>query len=117
MIEKISIGVDIVDINRFKKLDYKKNMRFYKRIFSKLEIQYCIKFKNSAQHFAGKFAVKEAVRKSSHSKIKFLDIITSHNNSKPKVIIKNKSEFIFQVSISHEKNTAIAVVLCEKLIS
>ncbi len=61
MIEKLSIGIDIVDINRFKKLDYKKNSKFYKKIFAKSEIDYCLKYRNFAEHFAGKFAVKEAV--------------------------------------------------------
>ena len=115
MIEKISVGVDVVDINRFKGLDYKQNTRFFKRIFSKSEIQYCLKFKNSAEHFAGKFAVKEAIRKSIYKKVKFTDIITTHHKSKPKVEIKNKPQYIFQVSISHEKNIAVAVVLCETL--
>ena len=31
MIEKFSIGIDIVDINRFKKLDYKKTLNFIKK--------------------------------------------------------------------------------------
>mgnify|MGYP000409731222 CR=1 FL=1 len=38
MIEKLSIGIDIVDINRFKKLDYKKNSKFYKKIFAESKI-------------------------------------------------------------------------------
>ena len=62
MIEKLGIGIDIVDINRFRKLDYKQNISFFERIFTKSEINYCRKFQNSAEHFAGKFAVKEAVR-------------------------------------------------------
>ena len=40
MIEKISVGVDIVDINRFRRLNYKQNTRFFKRIFSKSERGY-----------------------------------------------------------------------------
>ena len=57
------IGVDIVDINRFKNMDYKNNKKFYQKIFLDSEIEYCLKFKNSEQHFAGKFAAKEAVKK------------------------------------------------------
>jgi|TARA_B110000438_G_scaffold109454_1_gene107367 holo-[acyl-carrier protein] synthase len=114
MIESISLGIDIVDINRFKKLDSKKNSKFFERVFSKSEIQYCIEFKNSSEHFAGKFAIKESVRKCVGNKIKFKDIITDHKKSKPIVKIKNKPEYLFQVSISHEKNIAVAVVLCEK---
>ena len=48
MIEKISVGIDIVDIKRFKKLNYEENTRFFKRILSKSEIEYCRKFKNSS---------------------------------------------------------------------
>ena len=117
MIELISVGIDIVDINRFRKLDHKKNAQFFKRIISQTEIKYCLKFKNSAEHFAGKFAVKESVRKCLGKNIKFIDIITTHEKSRPKVKIKNNSRYSFQVSISHEKDVAVAVVLCEKLIS
>ena len=116
MIESISVGIDLVNISRFKKLDYTKNSKFFERIFLKSEIDYCIKFKNSAEHFAGKFAIKESVRKCIGNKIKFKDIITYHQKSKPNVKIKNKPEYYFQVSISHEKDIVVAVVLCEKLI-
>ena len=112
MIEKLGIGVDIVDINRFRKLDYKQNISFFERIFTKSEINYCRKFQNSAEHFAGKFAAKEAVRKSINQKIKLTDVITSHHKSKPKVRIKNKPQYNFQVSISHEKNVAVGIVIC-----
>ena len=114
MIESISVGIDIVDITRFKKLDSKKNSKFFERIFSKSEIQYCNKFKNSSEHFAGKFAIKESVRKCVGNKIKFKDIVTDHQKSKPCVKIKNKPKYFFQVSISHDKNVGVAVVLCEK---
>lgn len=115
MIESISVGVDIVDINRFRQFNYKENHRFFERVFSKSEIKYCLKFKNSGEHFAGKFAVKECVRKCIGKNVRFVDIITNHQNSKPIVSVKNRPKYIFQVSLSHEKNLAIAFVLCEKL--
>ena len=82
------------------------------KIITKSEINYCRKFQNSAEHFAGKFAAKEAVRKSINQKIKLTDIITSHHKSKPKVRIKNKPQYNFQVSISHEKNVAVGIGIC-----
>lgn len=115
MIDSVSVGIDIVDINRFRNLTPKKNPKFFEKIFSKSEISYCLKFKNSSEHFAGKFAVKECVRKCVRKNVRFIDIITSHKNSGPQVTIKNKPEYNFKVSISHEKNIAIAVVLSEKL--
>jgi len=106
-----NIGIDIVDIDRFRKKEYGKNKIFYEKIFSKSEIKYCLSFKNKSEHFAGKFAIKEAVKKSIKEKISFTEIVTSHNNSKPKIILKKKLNYRFLVSISHEKDFAIAMVI------
>ena len=113
LMEIFNIGIDIINIERFNKKEYTKNKIFYQKIFTDSEIKYCLKFKNSSEHFAGKFAIKEAVRKSINQKIKLTDVITSHHKSKPKVRIKNKPQYNFQVSISHEKNMAVGVVICE----
>ena len=64
MMEIFNIGVDIINIERFKKKEYAKNKKFYQKIFTNSEIKYCLGFKNSSKHFAGKFAIKEAVKKS-----------------------------------------------------
>ena len=106
-----NIGIDMVDIDRFRKKEYGKNKFFYEKIFTKSEIKYCLSFKNKSEHFAGKFAIKEAVKKSIKEKISFTEIVTSHNNSKPKIILKKKLNYRFLVSISHERNFAIAMVI------
>jgi len=106
-----NIGTDIVDIDRFRKKEYNENKKFYEKIFTKSEIKYCLSFKNNSEHFAGKFAIKEAVRKSIKEKISFKEIITDHNNSKPKIILKKKLDYRFLVSVSHEKDFAIAMVI------
>ncbi len=111
---KISgIGVDIVDINRFKKMKYEDNKIFYQKIFLDSEIEYCLKFKNSEQHFAGKFAVKEAIKKSLTEPIEFLEILTGHENSKPIASLKIENNYNFFISISHEKDYAIAMVIVQ----
>ena len=71
MIESLGVGIDIVEVDRFKKKKYEKNKIFYKKIFVCSEINYCLKFKNSAERFAAKFAIKEAVIKSIFEKIHF----------------------------------------------
>ena len=116
MIDSLEIGADIVSISRFKKLPYEKNQSFYKKIFSTREINYCLKFKNSYEHFAGKFAIKEAVVKSLSKKIDYLEIQTSHKNSKPIVKLKNNLTYDFLVSVSHDKDYAIALIISEKII-
>ena len=105
------IGTDIVDIDRFRKKEYSRNKKFYERIFSKSEIQYCLSFKNNSEHFAGKFAIKEAVKKSIKENIGFKEILTNHEKSKPQIILKKKLNYRFLVSVSHEKDYAIAMVI------
>lgn len=112
--KQIGIGIDIIEIQKFKKNPYDHHKSFYKKIFTASEISYCLKFKDPYVHFAGKFAVKEALMKSISKKIKLVDIITSHSNSKPKVSIGNNKQYVFLVSISHEANLAVAVVISIK---
>ena len=73
MIKNLGIGIDIIEVSRFRKKKYEENKNFYKKIFVKSEINYCLKFKNSAERFAGKFALKEALIKSIDKKIKGYD--------------------------------------------
>ena len=114
MLENIGIGIDISDVEKFRQIPYKSKSGFYKKIFTRSEIRYCLKFKNYYEHFAGKFAIKEAVKKSIHDRISMLDIETNHKNSKPHVTIKKlNKKYSFGVSVSHENNLAIAVVLSE----
>lgn len=116
MLEKFGIGTDITDINKFKKIPYDTNKKFYEKIFLPSEIKYCVKYKNPSPHFAGKFAVKESVIKAISEKISFLNIETFHSNSKPQIRLKGKinKKYAFRASLSHEKNFAIAVVISEQ---
>ncbi len=106
-----NIGIDIVNIERFRNKEYKKNKFFYEKIFTNSEIKYCLSFTNNSEHFAGKFAIKEAVKKSINEKLSFKEIVTSHNLSKPQVILKKKLNYNFLVSVSHERDFAIAMVI------
>ena len=116
ILQNFGIGIDITDIEKFKKLPFSKNKDFYKKLFNESEIKYCLKFKYPSSHFAGKFALKEATKKSIMNSISMKNIKTSHSNSKPNVVIKlSREKFIFKVSITHESNFAMAIVLSEHL--
>ena len=58
----MEIGVDCVDINRFTG----QGTDFFKKIFTEKEIIYCENKGKPLQHYAGKFAGKEAVIKALH---------------------------------------------------
>ena len=111
------IGTDIVEVDRFRKKNIEKNKSFYKKIFYKSEIDYCLKFRYPYTHFAGKFALKESVIKSIPDKISFLDIKSSNSKSVPIVTLvgKHSKKYSFISSISHEQKYAVATVISFKL--
>lgn len=114
MINNIGIGIDISDVEKFKEIPFKSKPGFYKKLFSQSEIKYCLKYRNYFEHFAAKFAIKEAVKKSIPDRIAMIDIETYHVKSKPHVQLKKlQRKYEFRVSVSHEKNLAIAVVISE----
>jgi len=117
MIENFGIGIDIVDINRFEKITYAEKPGFYNKLFTSSEIEYCLRFKTPAEHFAGKFAIKESLKKSIDESISFLDIETYYLESKLKVELLNDWNKKYKVlgSISHDKNYSIAMVISEKI--
>ncbi len=111
----MNIGVDIEEIKRFQKL--LKNKNFIKRLFSKDEIDYCSSKKNAVQHYAVRFAGKEAVWKAINKSKKIVITDISFKNSvlgKPEVFIKGKKVSYIDVSFSHNRTTVIAVAISKK---
>ena len=114
MIEKLGVGIDITDITDFKIISYQKKPGFYHSIFQSSESDYCLKFQDSSSHFAGKFALKEAVKKSINADIYISKIETFHLKSKPMVkLLDSKKKYSFRASVSHENDYAIAIVISE----
>jgi len=115
MLENKQIGIDIVDVERFRRKTIGENKSFYNKIFTDLEIRYCQKFSDPYPHFAGKFALKEAVQKSIQENIVFKKIETYHTNSKPEIKIENQErKYDFIASISHEKRYAVAIAISKR---
>lgn len=112
------IGLDIIKVNKFRNKPFKENESFYRNIFSNEEINYCIKRKDPYPHFAGKFAAKEAVIKAIDSKLKLNEInIKNKKNGAPIVQIKNYSPYEILVSITHEKDNALALSIFQRTAS
>ena len=59
----IGIGTDIIEVKRVKKAAIRFGDRFIQRIFTEYEIGYSENKANSFQHFAVRFAAKEALVK------------------------------------------------------
>ena len=56
-------GVDIVEIARFERFLKQGNDALFYRLFTPIEIEYCAGKKQSAQHYALRFAAKESFLK------------------------------------------------------
>lgn len=108
----VSIGVDCEDISRFNKIVNNKNL--LKKIFTESEINYCMSKANPPQHFAVRFAGKEAVIKAINRSGKKVSInqIEILNNEVGASIVnlldKDLSSYNVKLSLSHSKKTAIA---------
>jgi holo-[acyl-carrier protein] synthase len=59
----LGLGFDATDIPRISDAIARYGDRFVRRIFTDGEIAYCTRRRNSAPHFAGRFAAKEAAMK------------------------------------------------------
>jgi holo-[acyl-carrier protein] synthase len=59
----IGIGTDIIEVKRIQEAIERHGQPFLDKIFTKEEQSYCLKNKESARHFAGHFAAKEAIAK------------------------------------------------------
>ena len=109
----LGVGVDIESISRFRKLNFNKNKLFYKKIFNEKEIDYCLDKSDPYQHFAARFCAKEAFIKAINKPIKdYKEIEIKEKNKKPFILWDGK-EYI--LSLSHDKDKAIAFVIAKKL--
>lgn len=118
---KIKCGVDITEVSRIQNSIESLGDRFLNKIYTKKEIDYCeSKGKSKFEHYAARFAVKEAAFKALSEEVKdkysisWKDIETLNDkNGRPKVEIlflkDNKVENV-DVSISHCKDYAVANV-------
>lgn len=112
-----SIGIDIEDISRFENKTLEKDPKFLFRIFTQREITYCLKDSNSSSHFAVRYCAKEAVVKALCSltgkKIPYnkIEILNDDNNAPYVNILQEEfKDYNFLVSLSHEKQKAVAMV-------
>src|SRR6266852_6102027 len=61
--EIVGIGTDIVECHRIGRMIEQHGELFLTRIYTEREIRYCRERRRSVEHFAGRWAAKEAVLK------------------------------------------------------
>ena len=119
---KVTCGTDIIEISRIKKLVDENKGDFVNRVYSEAEIEYCEgKHHVKYQHYAARFAAKEAIFKAisdnldNKFSISWKDAeVLNDENGKPKVhFIDTKIKGLdnIEISISHCKEYAVANVI------
>ncbi len=117
----IGIGTDIVECQRIARMMESHGDAFIKRVYSPREIDYCAGRKMSYQHYAGRWAAKEAVLKALGTGwargIQWTDVeMVGGPSGKPEVTLHNLAASIAQqagiteilISISHTREYAVA---------
>ena len=112
---KYYTGCDIIQISRFE--DKLERPKFLDRCFTATEQEYCFSTVHPAEHFAARFAAKEAVIKallavqSGFHDMKKLEILRTETG-RPSVVLFTDDELLshvnVDVSISHDGDYAIA---------
>ncbi len=112
----LGTGIDIIEVKRIRAL-FSKNNGFRERVFTKREIDYCEKKKRKHEHYAVRFAAKEAVWKAMGNNSIALKSIEIRNkrSGKPEVFFKGKrfKEKIL-ITLSHCESYAVAQAIIYK---
>ncbi len=119
----LGLGIDIIEISRIKESIDEYGNNFLQKVYTPKEIEYCSTKANKYQHFAARFAAKEAVYKAfstSHQEgLSWQDIeITNEPSGMPIVKLNGKLKSFLskdkdlKISISHSDNfvTCVAII-------
>jgi len=118
--EQLFSGIDLVEVARFRELDPRILKRFYERVFTPQESEY---IGESFERAAGIFAAKEALVKAlgcGIGPVSWQEIAIQYDSQgKPAPVFSGNAKAIadlmgiaaWSVSISHTKNSAIAMAV------
>lgn len=117
----LGIGTDIIECDRIANMIEKHGETFLTRVYTPEEIQYCSGRKAANQHYAGRWAAKEAVFKALGTGwaqgIQWTDVeVINQQGGRPIIVLGGKAQEISQqqhihemlISISHCRNYATA---------
>lgn len=119
------IGVDIIEIDRVKNA-VERTSNFLDKVFNELEIEYFKLKKNNYESLAGSFAAKEAFSKALGTGVRGFSLrevaVIRDELGKPFFLLHGEAKKIVEgkdvtihLSISHNRDSAIAYVVMEKV--
>ena len=126
--EIAGLGTDIVECVRIRKMIADHGELFLQRVYTDKEIRYCQARRQAAEHFAGRWAAKEAVLKALGTGwrrgISWRDVeIRNDPSGQPKVAVRGEAKEIAKrlrlkdilITISHCRQFATAYAIAVRL--
>ena len=125
----VALGLDLTEIERVAETEERRGERFLARIFTPEEREYCERRAARRHvHYAGRFAVKEAVMKALGTGwargVRWIDIeVLRRPGAAPELLLHGASADLaarrgidrWHVTITHDGGIAAAVVVAERL--
>ena len=122
----IGLGVDIAEVGRIKAAIERHGETFLRRLYTPAEREYCERFKNKYERFAGRFAAKEAAMKALGTGwsrgVRWVDVeVVRQKGGRPTVKLHGEASKIadglgvknISLSITHTADQAFAQVIFE----
>ncbi len=118
------IGVDIIEITRIRRGIERGGDLFLEKVFTPREIAYCKARQNAYQHYAARFAAKEAVSKALSTgwagEFRWKDVeVMNDPSGQPRIAFSGKLRETLDgasvfVSLSHSDSHVVAMVVIEE---
>lgn len=120
----IGIGLDLVTVSRFARMITRHGDRLLDRLFTADERRYCETYAHPAQHYAARFAAKEAMLKAlgvpRGLRWHELEVVSS-SSREPLIRLSGRAEEVARargiqrmlVTLTHELDLAAAMVVAE----
>ncbi len=109
------IGIDMVDVGRFRKAMDRWGDRLGKRVFTPKELSYCYAQRFPERHLAARFAAKVSLFKALGRPMRFKDVEVTRGSEGPGFRVKGLEEEInLSVTITHDKNLSVAETIVER---
>jgi holo-[acyl-carrier protein] synthase len=122
----VGMGIDIAEVGRVKAAIERHGEAFLRRLYTHREREYCERFKNKYERYAGRFAAKEAAMKALGTGwsrgVRWVDVeVVRQSGGRPTLALHGEAAKIAQglnvenvaLSITHTASQAFAQVIFE----
>lgn len=122
----VGLGVDIAEVERIKGAIERHGHTFLRRVYTPKEVEYCERFKNKFERYAGRFAAKEAAMKALGTGwargVRWVDVeVVREKGGRPSIQLAGEAAKVAErlgvkhiaLSITHTGTQALAQVIFE----